>query len=58
MRKQTCETCTHYQKVVVETYYDEDMEQEVEVARHMCDGRQISGTMAKEFRCGNYEARQ
>lgn len=46
-----------YSSAVVSTYFDEDLWEEVEVVRHMCDGRNISGSMAKDFRCGNYEAR-
>lgn len=57
MRKETCETCSHYTSAVVSTYFDEDLGEEVEVVRHMCDGRNISESMAKDFRCGNYEAR-
>jgi len=58
MRKETCETCASYRRVVTGTYYDEELEEEVEIVRHLCDGKMISESMVKDFRCGNYEARR
>lgn len=58
MKTETCETCARYTRVVTGTYYDEDLEEEVETVRHLCDGKAISESMVKDFRCGNYEARR
>jgi len=57
MKKETCETCARYSRVVTGTYYDEGLEEEVETVRHLCDGKQIGESMATNFRCGMYEPR-
>lgn len=53
--KECCKTCDHHHAVLLRVDIIEG--EECPVFEHFCDGRQIHGSTASDFRCGNYTPR-
>ena len=55
MKSETCRTCKHHAEFQTGSELDLETGEEIPIFRHTCDGKLISSSMVKDFRCGRYE---